>query len=61
MSGEIMILNEQQRGEFEEVTRPVMKWLNDNCHPHVSVVVEPTSAELSEGIAAVRTNDYIHD
>ena len=56
-----MILNEQQRKEFEEVTRPVMKWLNDNCHPHVSVVVAPTSAELSEGVVAVRTNDYIHD
>lgn len=56
-----MILNEMQRREFEAVTRPVMEWLNKNCHPHVSVVVEPTSAELSEGIASVRTNDYIPD
>ncbi|MHB1328007.1 MAG: hypothetical protein ACYC2K_07380 [Gemmatimonadales bacterium] len=56
-----MILNEQQRREFEAVTRPVIEWLNKNCHPHVSVVIDITSAELSEGVAAVRTNDYIRD
>lgn len=56
-----MMLNEQQRREFEEVTRPVIKWLNDNCHPHVSVTVEPTRAELLEGVAAYPTNDYVRD
>ena len=56
-----MILNEQERNEFEVVARPVMEWLNKNCHPHVVVIVGPTSAELSEGICAVRTNDYVRD
>ena len=54
-----MILTEQQRVEFEALTRPVIEWLNKNCHPHVSEVIEPTSAELSEGVAAIHTNDYI--
>lgn len=56
-----MVLNEQQRREFEAVTRPVIKWLNKNCHPHVSVVIEPTSAELLESVCAVHTKDYIRD
>lgn len=44
-----MILNEQERTEFEKVARPLVEWLNKNCHPHVTVIVDPTSAELSEG------------
>lgn len=56
-----MILNDKQRAEFEVVTRPVIKWLNENCHPHVSVVIEPARAELLEGVCAYPTQDYIRD
>ena len=56
-----MTFNEQERREFEAVTRPVIEWLNKNCHPHVTVVIEPTSAELCEGVCAVHTNDYLRD
>lgn len=56
-----MILTEQQRKEFETVTRPVIKWLNENCHPHVTATIEPTRAELSEGVCAYPTNDYVRD
>lgn len=34
---------------FEEVTRPVIEWLNANCHPHHVVVIEHTGAVLYEG------------
>ena len=54
-----MILNEQERREFEAVTRPVIEWLNKNCHPHVSVVIEPTRAELLEGVCSYPTHDYV--
>lgn len=56
-----MILSEKEREEFEAVTRPVIEWLNKNCHPHVTVVVEPTSAELLEGVVAIKTTDYVRD
>lgn len=56
-----MTMTEKQRQEFEDVTRPVIVWLNANCHPHVTVVIEPTSAELSEGIVAYTTHDYLRD
>lgn len=55
------MLTEAQKNEFEEVTRPVIKWLNDNCHPHHNVIVSPTHAELSEGVCAVSTHDYVKD
>ena len=54
-------LNEKQRKEFEEVTRPVIKFLNDNCHPHVTVIISPTHAELTEGVCSFPTEDYIKD
>ena len=52
--------NEQQQ-EFEAITRPVIEWLNANCHPHVTVLIEPTGAMLSEGIIAYTTHDYPRD
>ena len=56
-----MILTENQRKEFEGIVRPLIKWLNDNTHPHVHVVVDNTTAELSEGISCFRTEEYWKD
>lgn len=56
-----MRLTDEQRDEFERLVRPLVKWLNDNTHPHASVVITPTSAEVLEGIAVVRTTEYVKD
>ena len=57
-----MIFTKQQQEQFEAVTRPVIKFLNDNCHPHVSVVVTPTNAELLEGVCSTgEILDYLKD
>lgn len=56
-----MILNKKQEAEFKEAVRPVMKFLNDNCHPHVSVVIDCKRAELSEGVCSVIIKDYLKD
>jgi hypothetical protein len=55
------MLTEQQQKDFDAVTRPVIEWLNKNCHPHTTVIVEPTRAELSEGVFAFNTNEYVRD
>jgi len=48
--------------ELEELSRPLIKWLCDNYHPHVTVIITPTSAELSEGILCTGIiNDYLKD
>jgi hypothetical protein len=54
-------MNENQRKEFEELTRPVIEWMNNNCNPHVVIVIEPTSATLNEGLVGFYTEDYVKD
>ena len=54
-------MTDQQRQEFEAVTRSVIEWLNANRQPHVTVVIEPTGAMRIEGIMAYTTNDFLRD
>ncbi len=50
-----------KQDEFEVATRPLIKWLNENCHPHVAVIVENDGAQLFEGVCSFRTQDFIKD
>jgi hypothetical protein len=34
---------------FEDVVKPVMRWLDDNHHPHTSIYLDCREAELLEG------------
>jgi 2'-5' RNA ligase len=45
--------------EFEKAARPLMEYLAKNYHPHVTVLVDSVHAELVEGLATFRTEDYI--
>ncbi len=56
-----MVVTEKQRQEFEKLARPMIEWLNNNCHPHCSVNITQDSAELLEGVCVVNTKDYILD
>ena len=56
-----MILNEQEQEQFEAVARPLIEWLNSLPHPHVTAVVDCTSAELCEGVCNIMTMDYVRD
>ena len=53
-------MNEEQRKQFEALARPMMQWLNENCHPHTHII-DNTSAELSEGVLAFKTTEYVKD
>lgn len=46
---------------FENVVKPVMRWLTENKHPHMSIIIEATRAELVEGIECVATDEFIKD
>jgi len=54
-------MTEQQRIDFESAAKPLIKWLCDNMHPHATVIVTPTSAELLEGLAVMRTDEFVKD
>lgn len=56
-----MIIKESERKEFEEAAKPMIKWLNDNCHPHVHVMIDCSSAELSEGVCTILNDEFIKD
>jgi len=57
-----MLMTDEQRKEFEEKVRPVIEWLNDNCHPHVTVLIDCTNAQLMEGLCSTgEIFDYLKD
>lgn len=56
-----MNLNEKQIEEFEEAAEHLVKFLNDHCHPHVTVIVDSGGAELLEGVATVKIEEYLKD
>jgi len=56
-----MILTKEQIAQLEEAAKPLMKFLAENFHPHVKVIVESNTAEFVEGSATVKCDDYILD
>lgn len=56
------IVDEKQMTELEVLCRPLIKYLNDNYHPHVKLTIHPTGYELMEGLVADgNIEDYILD
>ena len=51
----------EQRAAFEALAHPLIEWVAQNLHPHHTVVLDATHAELLEGIAAVHTTEYLVD
>ncbi|MDU4995340.1 MAG: hypothetical protein E6265_01985 [Enterobacteriaceae bacterium] len=46
---------------FEAVTKPVIKWLNDNSNPHAIIHIYPTSATLHTGEIGYSTEEFLKD
>lgn len=51
----------EQHAEFEALAKPLIQWLNDNGNPHMHIVITPTTAEVSEGVCAVHTLEFVKD
>lgn len=56
-----MNLTTEQRNEMLESAKPLIKWLNDNTHPHCFIVVDQTRVELVESQAVGTTSEFLHD
>jgi hypothetical protein len=54
-----MILTKQQIEELKEAAAPMMCWLHDHCHPHVTAIVTSERCEAMEGLASVLRNDAV--
>ena len=47
--------------ELLEAAKPLIKYLNDNCYPHCTAIVDQTSVELVEGVSKTFTDEFIKD
>lgn len=56
-----MTLTDEQRAQFRALTDPLIQWLNANCHPHCTVIVTNTDAELLEGQCVHHTEQHLRD
>ena len=57
-----MILTKEQIEKLKEVTKPLMKFLNDeNFHPHIQVVVDMNSAEFFEESCMIKNDEFLKD
>lgn len=57
----LMILTKEQAEQLLEASKPLMKFLAENFHPHVIVLVENDNAQIVECSARVQCNDFIQD
>jgi hypothetical protein len=52
----------QKVNDFTGLCKPIIKYLCDNYHPHVTVLITPTRAELVEGIMSTPViTEFIKD
>jgi len=51
----------EKRGSFENAAKPLVKWINENSHPHAQVIVNSVMAELVEGQMLVKIEEFIRD
>lgn len=56
-----MTMTEDQQREFANLARPLIKWLNENCHPHTHIFIDQTTAEISEGVMSFTSVEYVKD
>lgn len=54
-------LNEDERREMREVAKPLMKFLNERCHPHCLIVVTPDSYKLLETVVKDNNDEFVKD
>jgi hypothetical protein len=52
---------EQEYNEFEEIVRPVIKYMAEKHHPHTTLIIDALHAELVEGVMVLSTKDYLID
>ena len=52
---------EEQREEFDKMAKPLIKWLNDNGHPHMKIIIDPSSYEVVSGEFATQTFEFVKD
>lgn len=53
--------NLTKQEEFDALAKPLIKFINDNYHPHVSMIIDGIHAEVLEGVMVVSTDEFVKD
>lgn len=53
--------NEDIGNEFEQLAKPLIKFINDYYHPHAMIIITPDSADILSGEMSIYTEEYIKD
>ena len=53
-----MLTNEQIE-EFNELSKPLVKVINENLHPHAIAIISPDRADIFEGLYGVPIREFI--
>jgi hypothetical protein len=56
-----MTITEEQWASMLEAAKSLIKWMNENCHPHCAARVDQNTIELTEGVATNRTDEFLRD
>ena len=56
-----MILTKEQIAEIEKLSEPLVKFMNDNFHPHTIITIETNGVQVYEGMAGIPITKYIKD
>lgn len=54
-------MTKEQTQSFEQASKPLVKWLNENCNPHSKVIVVTNGAELVSGEHIAKIEEFIKD
>jgi len=47
--------------DLKKLAEPLMKWLAENHHPHMKVLIDSGSVELLEGVECINDDQFIRD
>ncbi len=56
-----MIFDEKQLKELEKLAKPLVKFLNENGHPHVHVTIDCNHIQLWEAVCGIPIHEFLED
>lgn len=56
-----MTLTKDEREELVRLSIPLIRWLNETCHPHVRLIVTCETVECVEDVCLHRDRTHLKD
>lgn len=53
-----MKIPKEKLDELQEIAKPIVKWLRENCHPHTEIVIGQINLVINENVAGLMFNTF---